>query len=131
SGGWSRVVTPSVTWKIGPTAVLLDPPYSHDIGRDPLIYAHDSAEVARDAAAWAFENGDNELLRIALCGYEGEHAAPAGWTCVAWKASGGYRNNGTGRENSKRERIWFSPSCLKGAQAALDFGAERETPDAQ
>ncbi len=64
---------------------------------------------------WCKENGDNKLLRVALCGYEGEHEMPDQWECVAWKARGGYgsQGNGAGRENSKRERIWFSPACLK------------------
>ena len=53
--------------------------------------------------------------RIALCGYEGEHPMPASWECVAWKASGGYgaQGDGDGSKNSQRERIWFSPHCLK------------------
>lgn len=63
--------------------------------------------------AWAREMGERKDMRIALCGYEGEHDLP-GWECVAWKAKGGYSNQGEGEnENAKRERIWFSPHCLK------------------
>jgi hypothetical protein len=68
---------------------------------------------------WAIENGDNPSLRIALCGYEGEHQMPDSWDCVAWKARGGYgsQGDGRGRENAARERIWFSPYCLKPQQS--------------
>lgn len=40
---------------------------------------------------------------------------PADWETVAWKASGGFggqRKDGT-NENAEKERIWFSPHCLK------------------
>ncbi len=39
---------------------------------------------------------------------------PAHWKAVAWKTVGGYGNQGTGqvRDNSARERVWFSPHCL-------------------
>ncbi len=64
---------------------------------------------------WAIANGGNPLLRIALAGYEGEHTMPDSWECVSWKARGGYgsQGNGTGRDNAHKERIWFSPYCLK------------------
>jgi hypothetical protein len=64
---------------------------------------------------WCLDNGDTPKLRIALCGYDGEHAMPASWECVSWKAAGGYRNLGhnQGRVNAHRERIWFSPACLR------------------
>ena len=109
-GDWSRVLGESVTVKHGMTAVLLDPPYSDD-EHDVKYAAHSS--VAGDVRAWALANGDNPLLRIALCGYAGEHEMP-GWTEVPWKARGGYGSqaDGRGRANAARERIWFSPHCL-------------------
>lgn len=63
-------------------------------------------------------NGNNPLLRIALCGYEGEHYLPDDWDCVAWKANGGYSHQKKDQtkpknDNNKKERIWFSPYCLK------------------
>ena len=66
-------------------------------------------------------HGENPLLRIALCGYEGEHAIPDSWECVPWKASGGYGTaaDAAGRVNASRERIWFSPACLKPQQGRL------------
>ena len=112
-GDWTRVLGPSVTWRHGVTAILLDPPYASD--RAMGLYAHDSSAVAHAVREWALENGDNHLLRIALCGYEGEHEMPDTWECVSWKALGGYgsqRQDGT-NENARLERIWFSPHCLK------------------
>jgi hypothetical protein len=112
-GDWSRVCGPSVTVKHGLTAVFLDPPYSETAGREK-VYTHDCMKVAHDVREWAIASGSNPLLRIALAGYEGEHAMPDDWQCVAWKASGGYE--GQGKEptgNCRRERLWFSPHCEK------------------
>ena len=111
-GDWLRVCGESVTWKHGLTAVFLDPPYlSHDGAG--ATYRTDCADVANDVREWAIVNGNNKLLRIALCGYEGEHAMPADWQCVEWKARGGYAAQGDGSNvNATRERIWFSPHCL-------------------
>ena len=50
-------------------------------------------DVAAEVAAWARENGDDPELRIALCGYEGEHEMP-GWREVAWKGARGYAGDG-------------------------------------
>lgn len=35
------------------------------------------------------------------------------WECVAWKATGGYANRNAANQNARRERIWFSPACIK------------------
>jgi hypothetical protein len=110
-GDWKRVLGPSVTEKIGITGVFLDPPYSAEAGRDPSIYSQDDLEVAHEVREWALENGSNPRLRIALCGYEGEHEMP-GWHCFAWKAVGGYAASAGNTENAAKERIWFSPACL-------------------
>jgi len=111
-GEWDRVLGESVTLKHGTTAVLLDPPYSDD---EHSVDYSAGGGVSNAVRAWAVENGSNSLLRIALCGYEGEHQMPADWECVPWKARGGYgsQSNGQGRANAKRERVWFSPACLK------------------
>jgi hypothetical protein len=124
-GDWSRVCGPTPTVKLGTTGVFLDPPYSEDAGRDKEIYATDDLTVAHDVRKWAIENGNHPDLRIALCGYDGEHDMPDSWECIEWKAAGGYgsQGDGAGRENSARERIWFSPHCLK-PQEQLPF---RET----
>ena len=117
-GDWSRLCGPSVTIKHGITGVFLDPPYADEAERTDNLYASDSGSVAHAVAAWALEWGEHRDMRIALCGYEGEHSIPASWECVEWKARGGYgsQGNGTGRENAGRERIWFSPHCLKPKQ---------------
>lgn len=111
-GDWSRVCTPAVTWKHGLTAVFLDPQYD---GFEKT-YGVGTAPISADVRAWCVENGIRSDLRIALCGYEGEHneLETCGWSKVAWKAKGGYANQSGGEnQNSKRERIWFSPACLQ------------------
>jgi DNA adenine methylase len=117
-GEWDRVLGPSVTERHGITGIVLDPPYGGD--EHSLTYSAQHRDVAGDVREWAVANGHNDMLRIALCGYDGEHEMPAGWTCVAWKAHGGYgsQGDGRGRENAARERIWFSPHCL-GAELPL------------
>ena len=114
-GDWERVCGPSPTTKLGITGVFLDPPYADEADRQSDLYARDSADVAHRVSEWALANGDNPLMRIALCGYEGEHQMPECWECVAWKARGGYgsQGNGRGRENAGRERVWFSPHCSR------------------
>ncbi len=117
-GDWARVLSRSVTTYHGLTAVFLDPPYSAETGRSMSLYAVESGSVAHEVRAWCVANGDDRLLRIALCGYAGEgHEAleQSGWRAMSWKAHGGYGNtgNGRGKANAKRERVWFSPHCLK------------------
>ena len=118
-GDWSRICGPSPTTKLGITGVFLDPPYGEDADRAEL-YSTESFSVAREVRDWCIANGDNPDLRIALCGYEGEHEMPDNWECIAWKARGGYgsQGEGRGRKNAGRERIWFSPYC-EGKQQSL------------
>lgn len=122
-GDWTRVLGPSVTDKIGLTGIFLDPPYdmrvvSNKETTDKIYENHDN-EISAAVAKWAIDNGDNPLLRIAVCGYEGEHEFPATWEKVPWKANGGFGNqnpNTNGARNSTRERIWFSPHCLRPSE---------------
>lgn len=119
-GDWKRVCGPSVTTRHGITGIVLDPPYS-DEERMPGCYCIDSMTIAKEAKEWAVSIGNNKMLRIALCGYEGEHQMPSDWECVEWVATGGYgcqRKEGE-NENKYRERIWFSPHCLKEKQLNL------------
>lgn len=109
-GDWARVLTPSVTTYIGTTAAFLDPPYKHELRERCYSEDHD---ISADVRTWAVANGDNPDFRIALCGYEGEHEMPASWECVPWKAHGGYSRSERGVANRSRERIWFSPHCLR------------------
>lgn len=112
-GDWIRLTGPSVTFLNGVTGVFLDPPYSAEASRDDSIYATEDLTIAHDVREWAIEAGENPLMRIALCGYEGEHEMPDGWVVVSWKANGGYgsQSDGRGQKNARRERIWFSPHC--------------------
>lgn len=120
-GDWTRIMGKSVTYEIGLTGVFLDPPYSAEAERQDNLYAQDCLKVAHEVRQWCLENGDNPKLRIALCGYDGEHneLETAGWDCVAWKANGGYggQNKTKKNENAGRERIWFSSHCLQSEVA--------------
>ena len=116
-GDWQRVCGPSVTVKHGITGVFLDPPYADEAERTGGLYTEDSGQVAHAVREWAVKWGADPRTRIALCGYEGEHAMPNNWECIPWKAQGGYgsQGNNAARENSTRERIWFSPYCLRAS----------------
>ena len=115
SGDWSRVCGPSVTFKHGMTGVFLDPPYSD--GKIDYIAGSRCSDGVRE---WAVANGDNPLLRIALCGYEGEHEMPPAWSVHEWNAGAGFGGQAEERTgNGRQERIWFSPACLSASQASL------------
>lgn len=111
-GDWSRVMGDSVTWRHGTTGIFLDPPY--DDGE--IDYAAGGRGIAAEVGAWCRDNGGDSRLRIALCGYDGDHDLP-GWNVVKWKAQGGYSSQRSGDPNGNphRERIWFSPGCLRGS----------------
>jgi hypothetical protein len=114
-GDWRRVLGPTPTEKLGLTGILLDPPYSKEAGRDKTLYSVEDLSIAHQVREWAIENGNNPLLRICLCGYEGEHTMPENWTKVEWKAAGGYssQNKSGDNQNKYLERLWFSPYCLR------------------
>ncbi len=119
-GDWRRAVTDGVLAHGEPKAVFLDPPYDNAL-RATGCYNKDNGAVAVQCREWAIVNGAR--FRIALCGFEAEHAEdmPSDWDVVAWKSVGnsyGQRKDGTGHDNSARERIWFSPACL-GFQRSL------------
>ena len=122
-GNWDRVCGPTPTVKQGLTAVFLDPPYDQN-ERDGELYAIETP-VSADVRQWCLENGADDRLLICLCGYAGEgHEAleAEGWAVVEWKARGGYGSQGCGtdgRENSARERLWFSPNCLNVESVTL------------
>jgi hypothetical protein len=125
-GDWSRVCGPTPTTKLGLTGVFLDPPYSATDRAE--VYAAEDFVVAKDARAWAISAGNDPLMRIAFCGYDGEFTEPwpEGWAEVAWKSKGGYGSqseDGNGRANALRERIWFSPHCLKPDAGQMDLFA--------
>jgi len=130
NGDWRRALTGGATKTInvrmgdGPCGVFLDPPYAASAERDPDLYAVDCAQVAHAAADWALAHGEDRSYRIAFAGFEGEHGqrfVEAGWREVEWfKAghlTGGMGNTaGSGQHQQARERLWFSPHCVKPAQ---------------
>ncbi|MDO8615309.1 MAG: DNA adenine methylase [Dehalococcoidia bacterium] len=127
-GDWTRVTGESVTIKHGLTAVFLDPPYSHS-ERESKLYSVET-DCAVQAREWAVANGDNPLLRLAICGYDTEHEEfiPPNWERLRWKAKGGYgsQGEGRGRENAGRECIWFTPHCLKVRRNQMLLWSEEE-----
>jgi hypothetical protein len=112
-GDWERICSPGTLTRNGPCAVLLDPPYS----LTSAVYAQDSSTVSGDVRRWCVANGGNPLLRIALCGHDTEHneLEALGWSVETWDKSGGYQGA------DDRERIWFSPACIRPAAAELDL----------
>ena len=135
-GDWKRACKDSVTVNHGLTGVMLapeygiflDPPYpaaEHDMA----YHSEEAGDVWYQAASWAVERGDDPRLRICVAGYYSEatdQLFPATWERLRWEARGGYANqkkDGRGRENAKREILWFSPFCLDvaaEARAAFD-----------
>ena len=110
----------------GITGIFLDPPYGGAQVNRAAVYAHDDITISAAVREWCLEHiaydeysgprYRHPRLRIALCGYEEEHAQhmPSDWTCYAWNANRGYsaqRQNGK-NDNYTRERIWFSPNCI-------------------
>lgn len=127
-GDWRRVCdSESVTTRLGLTGIFFDPPYGSAAGRNMALYACDSGTVAGDVLAYCRERGGDSRYRICLCGYEGEgHCGleSEGWKVVSWKAQGGYGNRSKkGKDNALRERVWFSPHCLKLGKPADLFAA--------
>lgn len=129
SGDWTRVCGPSVTFTHGVTGVFLDPPYADTAKRARDLYRKDCESVAHSVREWAIANGSNPKLRIALCGYEGEHEMPSDWAVVAWNAGQGYSSQAKGAPslNGRRERIWFSPHCLSPEAGTEEIESAQET----
>lgn len=108
-GDWKRVTGRSTLGidtphGMAPCGVLLDPPYAHQ-AREKRLYREDSAEISSQVRVWALEHGDDPALRIALCGFDGEHDMPSTWSQVAWRST-------SSSKTRAKERIWFSPHCL-------------------
>lgn len=123
-GDWIRIVSGSIVHRKGRAGrrigVFLDPPYAHVTGRTEKLYGVEMPDTA-NVREWCVERQDDPDMRIALCGYDGEYDLPA-WECVAWKARGGYAGQSRKHDNpnAKRERIWFSPSCVKPQRTLFD-----------
>jgi hypothetical protein len=113
SGDWGRVVKDSVTTRHGLTAVFLDPPYTS--GDMQYAAGGVGGELAREVQDWCATNGQNDKLRIVLCGHAGEHDAllAHGWATRAWKASSGYKKPEEGKVGLyNTETLWCSPHCM-------------------
>jgi hypothetical protein len=97
-GDWSRCLNNHFGGD--DTAVFLDPPYrSYE-----ALYGKAGA-VADAVEAWAREN---EHLRIALCGHQGDYALD-GWDSVEWSRG---RLTYSGGQTTDSECVWYSPECL-------------------
>ena len=88
---------------------------AHPIATDHARMSETLGDRGKDVVE--AKNGVRKDMRIAVCGYDGsgEKLLAAGWEEVAWRARGGYSNQRKGGNNGNKdkERIWFSPSCLK------------------
>jgi hypothetical protein len=126
-GDWLRVCDSfSVTTRLGLTGVFLDAPYkavlaSGEKNRSGDLYSNDRSQdltkLVDDVIKYCVERGGDPLMRICAASYEGEGyevLLDLGWDCFEWKASGGYANrSGKPNENASRERLWFSPHCMR------------------
>ena len=121
-GDWTRVLTPSITDRFGLTAVFLDPPYGE--GKVDYSAGGNRTDIADAVREWAIEHAANRNMRIALCGYDGQHDMPADWRMIEWRTAGGYSstaaNDTQGKANRHRERIWFSPHCVGKAKTLFE-----------
>jgi DNA adenine methylase len=126
-GDWSRICKPSfLGYAKERTGIYLDPPYSADSDCDQTMYQKTGdGDVAHDVREWCLANGSERMYRIALSGYEGEgheELEKAGWSVLKWKAGIGFaagKKDGSNK-NRFRERIWFSPHCIKPERGLLD-----------
>ena len=103
-GDWTRIANAAgrVSQRAD-AAILLDPPYAYGTQRQKNLYAEDSADVSAYVRRWALARAaTHPRLRIALCGFEGEHEMPSTWEELPWWS----------RMGKGRDRIWFSPNCL-------------------
>jgi hypothetical protein len=113
-GDWSRVCGGEWQDNHGVCGMFFDPPYGVT-DRCVSLYHHDSTTVAADVMAWVRDRGQSERYRIVLAGYEEYmELLGEGWTAKNWKTGGGYSKigNGAGKENAKREHLYFSPHCV-------------------
>lgn len=124
-GDWERVVMDSVTIRHGVTGIFLDPPYSK--GDMDYTVGGVGTDLPLRVQEWCRNNGDNPLLRIAICGHSGEHDAllEAGWSVRTWAARKGYAATKEAVQNSASETIWCSPHCMRAENVqAVMFGGD-------
>lgn len=110
----TRVVEESTFKSFKTTAIFFDPPYGAKGQFGKAYGKEDSNIIARDVMYWCKMKEDRKDLRIAVCGYEGEHNKLTSWTKLNWSTNGGMNNTSKSKEvlNKDREIVLFSPSCL-------------------
>lgn len=135
-GDWQRVISSRSLLRgqsAGKVGIFLDPPYPtvYETGEQSsrIVYEKQKnsgdklLQIQKDVYLFCRKNG-NENVRIAVCGYTGDGyeklVKKHGWTEHEWKTTGGFANTGGHKEskakdNRHRERIFFSPNCLKPA----------------
>jgi hypothetical protein len=105
-GSWRLVTTNAVlAADRGPVGVLLDPPYKR-FGTGCYDRYH-SELVSTQVREWAIKKGNDDRLRIVLCGYEEEHQLPDTWSVYRWDHDKGMNK---GHKNKGKERVWCSPA---------------------
>jgi site-specific DNA-adenine methylase len=97
-GSWTRLARCALRNRQRGVAVFLDPPYSKVTGRRQNLYRTDSPNVARYVRRWALAAAQLGV-KVALCGFDGEHEMPVNWEKITWGA----------QFSGDKERIWFSP----------------------
>lgn len=137
-GHWRRVCdSESTTTRLGVTAIFLDPPYPTHLedgeSRKGTLYgSHDTADntikIRDEVLAYAIEHGGDKMFRICIAAYEGDGyevlVEKYGWDVVEWRAQGGYGNRTEkGQANRHRERLFFSPHCIKPEEEHPLFAA--------
>jgi len=124
-GDWSRTVTLSTLFgdrsRQSVCGVFLDPPYAEG---DKDCYHHNDQALSAQVRTWAIENGDNQKLRIVLCGHSDEHQMPASWRSVDWHRGTGWSGNSDAKDRRTCERLWLSPHCEGARQLSLLGGMQ-------
>jgi DNA adenine methylase len=98
--------------------IFLDPPYSTPNRK--VVYHYDNQSIAAEVLAWCLEHGAKENYRIVVAGYEEyEPLLKHGWWAERWTRNGGYANMAKdelsrAKLDRHRERLYFSPHCLRG-----------------
>jgi hypothetical protein len=96
-----------------PCAIFLDPPYSSKYGD---VYGggfDDEGSLPDDVYRWCEQHGEDEDLRIAVCGYASNWDAPESWYRRTWTTQGGWAKSSrdANPDAQKEECVWFSPHC--------------------
>lgn len=118
-GDWTNLATAATKEsQRSDVAIMLDPPYKYATGRGQKLYVTDSGDIATYVHRWALARAmTHPKLKIALCGFAGEHRMHPDWEEVAWPSKLG----------KGRERIWFSPSCQQPAEPKTEAIQSRDT----